>query len=166
MGYKYRKYQKEAIAAAIEGIECYNGIIVLPTAAGKSLVIAGIAQELGLKTVVLQPTKEILEQNLSKMEAFKIRDIGVFSASMNRKDIGDITFATIGTIIKHKKTFKDFELIIADESHAINSKGGMYERFINHLDIPVIGLTATPYRMRSYNKRGTIRRNSIAGKEN
>jgi DNA repair protein RadD len=40
--------------------------------------------------------------------------------------------------------------MVIDECHLVNSKGGMYERFINGLSLPVVGLTATPYRLRSY----------------
>jgi DNA repair protein RadD len=92
-----------------------------------------------------------LEQNLEKIKAFGMADIGIFSASMGEKTIGKITIATIGSIIKHKERFSDFELIIIDECDLVNSKGGQYEDFINTLSLPVIGLTATPYRMRYYN---------------
>ena len=78
-----RDYQQEAVNAAIE---CFNGkkngIIVAPTGSGKSLLIASIATQLGGKTIVLQPTKEILEQNREKMRAFGYNNIGVYSASM------------------------------------------------------------------------------------
>lgn len=146
-----REYQKNAVSAGLEIIKSKkNGILVLPTASGKSLIIAEIVSQSQLKTIVLQPTKEILEQNLEKLFAFGMTDIGIFSASMNEKTIGEVTIATIGTIIKHKEKFREFELIIVDECDLINSKGGQYENFITSLGVPVIGTTATPYRMRYY----------------
>jgi len=122
---------------------------------GKSLIIAGIAKELNARCVVLQPSKEILEQNYEKMQNFGFWNIGVFSASCGRKDTGQITFATIGSIISHKERFENCDFVIVDECHGVNSKGGMYETFLNHLDLPTLGLTATPYRLRSYNDNAT-----------
>jgi DNA repair protein RadD len=146
-----RDYQEKSINAGLSIGKGKNGILVLPTGAGKSIVIAEIISRSGKKTVVLQPTKEILEQNLSKIQNYiNPSDIGVFSASMNEKTVNKVTFATIGSIIKHKEKFQEFEQIIVDECHGVNSKGGQYEDFITSLGLPVIGLTATPYRMKYY----------------
>lgn len=151
MNYILRDYQQQSVSRARQCLNTKkNGILVLPTGAGKSLVIASIANETGGKVIVLQPTKEILEQNKHKMEAFGYHDIGVYSASVGRKDIGQITFATIGSVINCRELFRSFNFIIVDECHAVNSKGGMYEEFITGLDLQTIGLTATPYRMRNY----------------
>ena len=149
--YTLRPYQSKAVSTAIESLKGKkNGILVMPTGSGKSLVIASIAQQAGGKTIILQPTREILFQNKAKMEAFGLDNIGVYSASVGRKDVGDITFATIGSVIKHRELFQSFDRIIVDECHLCNSKGGMYEEFINGLGLQTIGLTATPYRMRNY----------------
>jgi DNA repair protein RadD len=161
--YELREYQKRAVDAGIGIIKSgKNGLLVLPTASGKSLVIAEIVRKSAKRTVILQPTKEILEQNLEKIKAFGLDNIGVFSASMNEKTIGNVTVATIGSIVKYKEKFLKYgvELIIADEADLVNSKGGQYEEFISHLGVPVIGLTATPYRMKYYLKDGD-RRNPV-----
>jgi len=143
-----REYQLKAVEAAVQSKK--NGVIVMPTGSGKSHVIAGITERLGKKTIVLQPTKEILEQNHQKLADVGHSDIGVYSASAGSKTIGEITLATIGSVVKKKHLFDDFGFMIIDECHLVNSKGGMYEKFINGLKLPVIGLTATPYRLRSY----------------
>lgn len=149
--YILRQYQKDAVAA---GLACLKtgkrGILVLPTGSGKSLVIASIAEELGGRTIILQPTKEILEQNKDKMMSFGYRDIGIYSASFNKRQVKQITFATIGSVVRKKHLFEQFDRIIVDECHLVNSKKGMYENFINTLKLSVIGLTATPYRLKSY----------------
>jgi len=149
--FKLRKYQKEAVKAGLKIIKSKkNGLLVLPTASGKSLVIAELVRKSNLKTIVLQPSVEILTQNLEKIKAFGMTDIGIFSASMDEKTIGKVTIATIGSIIRHKEKFSKFKLIIIDEADLVNSKGGQYEEFITSLGVPVIGTTATPYRMRYY----------------
>lgn len=149
--YILRGYQRKAVAAAIE---CFrskkNGILVLPTGSGKSVIIAKIIEVLGGKTLLLQPTKEILEQNLEKLRQVGCKGLGVYSASMGQKHVGTITLATIGSVVKKGFLFSDFDRIIIDECHGVNSKDGMYKNLIELLKLPVLGLTATPYRMRTY----------------
>jgi DNA repair protein RadD len=149
MGYVLREYQKEAVIKAVEFFKKPargNAIEVLPTGSGKSLIIANIVKELGEKTLVFQPSKEILEQNFAKLISYGY-NASIFSASLGSKEISDITFATIGSVINKADLFKDFKYVIVDECHLVNSKGGMYEKFINGLGAKVLGLTATPYRL-------------------
>ena len=67
MSYILRDYQQKASDAAVNffanKMKKSNAIMVLPTGAGKSLVIADIASRLDGHTLVFQPSKEILEQN-------------------------------------------------------------------------------------------------------
>jgi DNA repair protein RadD len=82
-----------------------NSLIVAPTAFGKSLVIANIAHALPDKTLVLQPSKELLEQNYAKLKALG-GEASIFSASMGVKEYGEITYATIGSIKSLGSIFK------------------------------------------------------------
>ena len=77
---------------------------------------------------------------------------------MGQKYVGTITLATIGSIVTKDFLFKEFDRIIIDECHKVNSKAGMYSDLLNKLSLPVLGLTATPYRMRSYNDYKTDER--------
>lgn len=156
-----RPYQEQAVKAGLtffKGGASGGGIIVLPTGAGKSLVIANIAKELGQPLLVLQPSKEILEQNFKKLRDYGYYDIGVFSASFNRKEIRSVTFATIGSIVRQKQKFAKFNFCIVDECHWVNAKGGMYEDFITETRMKVLGLTATPYRSYSSQNFGCMQR--------
>lgn len=104
MTYQLRDYQSRASAAAVNAFKSKtkkNSVLVLPTGAGKSLVIADIASKIESPLIVLQPSKEILKQNFAKIQSYGIFDCAVYSASLNRKDINRITFATIGSVIKH-----------------------------------------------------------------
>ena len=103
--YQLRDYQKESVNAAVRFFENgyrRNGIIVLPTGAGKSLVIANIAYRLDAPVLVFQPSKEILEQNYAKLCAYGEMNAGIFSASFNRREVRKITFATIGSVKNYK----------------------------------------------------------------
>ena len=143
-----RPYQDEAVDAALAAVQAKkNGIIVMPTGSGKSLVISGIAQRANANIIVLQPTKEILEQNARKLYELGFHNIGIFSASAGAKRPAQVTFATIGTIITKLDRFPDTDIVIVDECHLVNAKGGEYNSLIKHFGKPTIGLTATPYRM-------------------
>ena len=140
-----RPYQKEAVAAALS---TDNGLLVLPTGSGKSLVIAGIVNSLSGKTVIFQPNKEILEQNYAKIQHFGFEDATVFSASLGIKEVGKATFATIGSVMNQLHLFYGVETVVIDEAHLVNAKGGQYLEFIQAIGPKkIIGLTATPYRL-------------------
>jgi DNA repair protein RadD len=152
MKYTLRPYQAEAVkkllwSRRLEGAD----LCVLPTGAGKSIIIAELARQMNQPILILQPTKEILEQNLEKLEAVVGKDqIGVYSASMNRKDINTYTFATIGSIYRKPELFKAFRMVLIDECHLVNPKrlGSMYTSFLTAIGEPkVVGFTATPYRL-------------------
>lgn len=157
MKYELRPYQKEASDAAVrffQSKEKKNSIIVVPTGGGKSIILADIARQLDGNVLVLQPSKEILEQNFSKLLSYGVTDCAIYSASLKSKDIDRITFATIGSIINHKEEFDKFKAIIVDECHVINATGGMYKDFLTHVKRKVLGFTATPYRL--YTQQGIM----------
>lgn len=128
-----------------------NDLVVLPTGAGKSVVIANLIEGMDEPILILQPSKEILEQNYSKLLQYVDREkIGIYSASMKEKVVKQFTFATIQSIHRHPEEFKHFKLVIIDEAHLVNPKSlnGMYSSFLEAIGHPkCIGLTATPYRM-------------------
>lgn len=132
-----------------------NGIAVCPTAWGKSLLIANTVANLDAPALVFQPSKEILEQNLAKFHSYGFRP-SVYSASMNRKTVGDVTLCTIGSVAGTKKRaskahlFQDFPHVIVDECDLVGAKSGMYKSFFDELEgVKILGLTATPWRMAS-----------------
>lgn len=152
MIYTLRDYQQQASDAAINFFRSKrerNGILVLPTGAGKSLVIADIANRLDGNVLVFQPSKEILEQNFDKLRSYGVEDCSIYSASFNSKEINRITFATIGSVKSHMEDFNHFRYIIVDECHGVNPQGGMYKDFFDCAKRKILGLTATPYRLTS-----------------
>lgn len=155
--YVLRPKQAEAAQYAVDFLtdgRKRNGVLVEPTAFGKSLLIAEIAHRLGGGLIVFQPGVEILEQNLAKIESYGYSP-GVWSAAAGRKDLGEIVLATIGSVKKNPEIFEDYPHVLVDEGHGINSKEGMYKDFFEALgDIKILALTATPWRLSS-NSMGT-----------
>lgn len=152
--YTLRKYQTEAVEAGTEFLlseRKRNGLIVLPTGSGKSLCVAGIVNRLDAPCLVFQPSKEILEQNLAKFHSYGYRP-AVYSASMGRKNVGEITLATIGSVAGNKKRahkahlFEDVGYVIIDEADCVNPKEGLYRSFLAALDpsVRVLGLSVGP----------------------
>lgn len=158
--YQLRDYQRQASDAAVaffrDKAKRHNAVMVLPTGAGKSLVIADIAARLDGHVLVFQPSKEILEQNYKKLCSYGVLDCSVYSASLNRKDVSRITFATIGSAANHPELFAHFRHVVIDECHLVNPKEGMYRDFLDALPCKVLGLTATPYRLSSSRNFGSM----------
>lgn len=149
MKYQLRDYQQQASNAAVYALtqkKGRNGILVLPTGSGKSLVIADIASRIDSPLLVLQPSKEILEQNYAKYQSYG-GNAGIYSASAGKKEINRVTFAMIGSVMNHIDYFNHFKMVLIDECHLVKPSEGMYRRFIDAANRVVIGLTATPYRL-------------------
>ena len=154
--YKLRTYQQEAVDAAILHFQKENSpaLIVLPTGAGKSIVIAELARLARGRVLVLAHVKELVEQNSQKFMSFG-QNAGIFSAGLNRKDVEEkVIFGSIQSIAKAPaEFFQNFTLLIIDECHRISIENEtQYFQVISKLResnsaICILGLTATPYRL-------------------
>ncbi len=149
--YKLRPYQEEAVRAAMDGFTKGKPFIIqAATGAGKSLIIAEICHRLSGSVLILQPSKELLEQNYDKLISYGFTDIGIYSASKNSMVIARFTYATIGSIYRVPHLFSHFDHVIIDECHVVDPKkmGSMYTSFLKAIGCTrVCGLTATPYRV-------------------
>ena len=142
-----RDYQQEAVKNIIDYFDDGKkmGVAILPTAAGKSYVIAALANYYG-KALVLQPSKELLDQNYEKYSLYGNK-ASIYSASKGIREVGDVTFATLGSI-KHQPQLFDGRIIIVDECHLYPTEQSVFRNFLEALKMPkVIGLTATPFRL-------------------
>ena len=155
-----RDYQKAASDKAVaffkDKNKKSNGVMVLPTGAGKSIVIADIAHRLNDYVLIFCPSREIVEQNFKKLCSYGILDCSIYSASFNSKEISRITFATIGSVKSHPELFAHFKNIIVDECPLVNPIEGMYKDFFDAVKCKVLGLTATPYRLSSSRDFGSM----------
>lgn len=141
----------------VDGNHLYcDGQFFIHHNSGKSLVIADIAANLNEKVIVFSPTKEILEQNFKKYCSYGYNNASIYSASFKSKEISVVTFATIGSVKNHPELFESFKYIIVDECHLVKPEEGMYKTFFTQVRCKVLGLTATPYRLSSYQNFGSI----------
>lgn len=138
-------------------------VCVLPTASGKSVIIAELCRllfdtypEAHPRTVVIVPSKELAEQNAEKLRARLPSHItvGYYSASLGRKvPDADVIVATIGSIYRDAHLLGNIMCVVIDECHLVNpdsKDGGRYRQFLTDLaklcDYRVVGYTATPFR--------------------
>lgn len=154
-------YQEESVKAFFRFIgnrpnKGKNPLIVLPTGAGKSHVLALICQRIiekwpHVKITILSHTKDILLQDYEKLTEY-LNDpsiVGIYSAGLAKREVRQITVAGIQSVYKFNELFTETNLVIVDEAHMIPPTGeGRYRTFFeNNKPQFILGLTATDYRM-------------------
>lgn len=160
-----RPYQTRALSDLWHWFERETGnpLVVLPTGAGKSLVIAEwckavISADPRAGILVLAHVRELIGQNAAELVGmWHEAPVGIYSAGLNRREMGKaITFASIQSI--HRKAYdlpRQIDMVLVDEAHLLpRNMDTMYRRFLNDLRIinpalKIIGLTATPFRLDS-----------------
>lgn len=159
---KLREYQKEPINKAIEFFREENPepvLIVMPTGSGKSIIAAEVAAACPDPILVVQPTKELLEQNLEKYRLLcgDLAPAGIYSASFGKKQIDHVTFATIGSIKGIGSQFRElgFKKMLIDEAHLYpRSEQSMLGEFLRDSGIrQVLGMTATPLKLEAFSEK-------------
>ena len=157
---KLRDYQQEAVNGFWRFIKKTPGnpVLILPTAAGKSVISAKIIQDtlsIGYRVLVLCRQKELLVQNQNALSSIdpSIKS-GVFCAGLGKKQTEeDVVFASIQSVAERAFDLGRRELIIVDECHQIprndNTQYGLFLRDMKTAtpNVRVLGLTATPFRM-------------------
>lgn len=159
-----RDYQRESIDALYKywGEGGGNGLIVLPTGAGKALVIATLIQELttdypGMRIANVTHSAPLVEQNFKEFIGLApFADAGIYSASLNKRDLDNqVIFCGIQSIWNKTKQLGPMDLVLVDEAHAISRNADtQYGKFFDGIkeenpDSRVAGTTATDYRMDS-----------------
>jgi DNA repair protein RadD len=154
--YKLRDYQQQAVNNTLSYFRKRRdpAVIVLPTGAGKSLVIAELARLAKGRVLVLAHVKELVEQNYEKFKSYGL-SAGIFSAGLGQKDSSEkAIFGSVQSVARASdEFFDDFSLLVIDECHRVADEGStQYQDVIKKLNarnpnLCVLGLTATPYRL-------------------
>lgn len=158
---KLRYYQQEAIDATRDFLRTkpdQNPIIVLPTGAGKTPVIAEMCKAAiakGSRVLILSHRKELLTQN--KKHAINHDElegkVGVYSAGLKQRDTEHpIIIGGIQSVYRRAEELGLFGMVLVDEAHLVSEREeSQYQQLFEGLkdvnpDVKLIGLTATPYR--------------------
>jgi DNA repair protein RadD len=152
-----RPYQQQAHDDCIAWVRKNTApcVLELPTGAGKSIIVAEIANSLnkvskGKHVLCIVPSKELLEQNADKIIATG-NAVSLFSASVGETCL--VNPLVVGTPVSIKNQIKRFGsqfcAVIIDECHKITPT---VIHIIDQLQVfnenlRIIGLSATPYRM-------------------
>ena len=158
-----RHYQQAAVDAVYDFLRTKKGnpCIVAPTGCGKSLLISKICQDAVVRwkgrVLVLAHVKELLEQTAATIKRIDPElPIGVYSAGLGSRETDTpIIVAGIQSVYKRACELDAFNLILVDECHLLPPDGeGMYQTFLKDAKVVnprvrLIGLTATPYRLKS-----------------
>mgnify|MGYP001137990000 FL=1 len=156
MIFTLRPYQQEAVDATLNHFRRHKtpAVIVLPTGAGKSLVIAELARLARGRVLVLAHVKELVAQNHEKYQALGL-EADIFAAGLKRKEShGKVVFGSVQSVTRNLDAFQgEFSLLIVDECHRIgDDEESQYQQILTHLTkvnphLRLLGLTATPFRL-------------------
>jgi superfamily II DNA or RNA helicase len=144
-----RDYQEESVLAAIKN---KSGVIVLPTSAGKTLVIALLVKSIqaqhDCKTLILVPDIQLVAQTYSDFLEYGIteEEITKWTGSIEPNKNAKIVISNAQILLSEKQDLsllKDIKLLVIDEVHKIR-----YGNKINKVveQIPALfryGLTGT-----------------------
>lgn len=137
-GWELRDYQQKCIAAVEEGWSQYNRLlVVLPTAAGKTICFARITQnevKKGGRVLILAHTEELLQQAADKLFDSTGMESDREKAESHASLSASVVVASIQTLCKDVRLmgFPDdhFSLVIIDECHHVVSAS--YAKIVNY----------------------------------
>jgi len=157
-------YQRDAVDSIYRYFadNAGNPLIVIPTAGGKSLVVAEFLREIfeqwpDQRVLILTHVRELISQNHAELvRLWPEAPVGINSAGLKQRDYGSrIIFGGIQSLYRNAHRLPRIDLVIVDEAHLVpRTATTMYRAFLGHLlrlnnFIKIIGLTATPFRLDS-----------------
>lgn len=141
--FKFRDYQEKSYKIGLRILnrvskaktkKMVSGMIVNPTGAGKGFLVGKLSEDVSEPILVLQPSKELLEQNFIKFEIFGgkatvccssltertrggIPYTTINGREMRSDEISEITFGTIGSLTSRIPELKELGIkkVIIDE---------------------------------------------------
>jgi DNA repair protein RadD len=160
-----RPYQREAIEAIYGAFRAGTNapLIVMPTGSGKAPTLCTFIREAleqwpDQRMLMLVHVRELVDQNYRTMlRIWPEAPVTIYSAGLKSRDLsGQVVFGSIQSLFRKAYDLQKVDLIIIDEAHLIPASGeGMYRKLLADLaavnggPVPMVGFTATPFRLGS-----------------
>lgn len=152
-----RDYQQEAVESIDKNFFKYRTnrqLLVLPTGAGKTVIMAAIRERFNKKTLILAHREELIQQIHDTLKLYSPDlDVGICKAEKNEID-KRVVVASVQSCSKPKRLkqlkAQGFDILMIDEAH--HAVSDSYQKIINTLGFLkgsnklLIGVTATPQR--------------------
>lgn len=136
---EYRDHQEKSI---LEGLKNGRGVICIPTAGGKTLIICGLIESLRLNikdpkalALVLVPSIQLVEQTAKDFEEYGMKNVTKWSGD-NVPDPNATTIIANTQILMSEKTNLDIlnniKLLMVDETHGLR-RGNEINQIIDQI---------------------------------
>ena len=137
-----RDYQEAAVTNVIAALGS-RPILVAPCGAGKTVMATDMVERLNLPTLWLAHRKELIDQAAGRIESHGL-STGIIKAGYPTCPLAQVQVASVQTLVRRDKPRAG--LIVVDEAH--HATADTYQKILDAYDgIPVVGLTATPFRL-------------------
>lgn len=160
---RLRDYQDRAVLRVIAALQEHpETLLVAPTGAGKTVMMAAIAERLResrgdepLRVLVLQHRDELVRQNLAKFQKWNRNwPVARFTGTEKRwaratGSPGAATFAMVPTLIRNTRRMQPVDLVLIDECHHVMAPSWqkvLEQTRVDNPAVKVVGVTATPNR--------------------
>jgi superfamily II DNA or RNA helicase len=136
---QYRDHQEKSI---IQALKNGRGVICIPTAGGKTLIICGLIESLRLNmndpnalSLVLVPSIQLVEQTAKDFEEYGMNNVTKWSGS-NKLDSNASTIVANTQILLSEKTdlsiLKNVKILMVDETHGLR-RGNEINQIIDQI---------------------------------
>ncbi len=152
-------FQDEAVESTIGYFTEKIGkhpLVVMPTGSGKSHVLGKFVKRVlsswaDQRILVLTHREKLIEQDYRAICNYWAKgEVGMYSAGLKLRQRRKVTVAGIQSVWRKPELFEHYTVILVDEAHMIPPKStGQYRTFLGNFPCPVIGLTATHFRLGS-----------------
>ncbi|MFA6263715.1 MAG: DEAD/DEAH box helicase [Candidatus Babeliales bacterium] len=151
-----RNYQHEAVTAV--QLELKNGVrrqlMVLPTASGKTVIMAAVARQFNRRTLILEHRHELIQQTAKTLKRYWPKvSIGICQGEKNDYT-AQVVVGSVQSCMQPKRLeqlkSQNFEILMIDETH--HAVAASYKLIIDALGFGagteklLLGVTAVPER--------------------